>query len=73
MSEWVVLGIIAAGVGGFIFLLWRYGEAKKDQGRAEVRSDLSEKAASNAKKTGEIMAEHRSDDDTAGRLSRGDF
>jgi len=65
----IVGGVIAI----FVALLWLYGRTSKEEGRQEVIAKVNKEEVENAKKTGEIMAEHRSDDDTARRLRDGGF
>ena len=70
MTTYVIIGLGTA----FVFaVLWAALSAKKEQGKAEAIADQSRKEADNVAKAGKIIAENRSDDDTAGRLSDGKF
>lgn len=72
MELWLIVGM-AAVAAVFAFLLWRFGESKAAEGRAEAISEVIKQENKDARKASEVMAEHRSDDDTAGRMQRGDF
>ena len=59
-----------AFAGGAGWLAWSIA---KRQGRIEAEKELLEDDAKRQAKAGSIVAEHRTDSDTAGRLQQGDF
>ncbi len=65
--------IVGGAVALFGALLWLFGRSSKEEGRQEVIAQVNKEEVENVKKTSEVMAEHRSDDDTARRLRDGNF
>ncbi len=77
MSSWLIPVIAAAAVGGLILaitiLIGKLTAEARERGRLEAELTNTKKVLSNEQKASDAMVEHRSDDDTAGRMLRGDF
>ena len=70
----LVITLAAGGIGGtIIFLISKYADERAESAR--LRAELAEarKVLSNEKRSVDALVEHRSDDDTARRLSDGSF
>lgn len=68
---------LAVFIGGTLalcgFLLWALIRASEAKGVMQEQARRASEDTSNAKKAGEVVAEHRSDNDTIDRLHNGKF
>lgn len=65
-----VAGGVLALVAGLVWLIVR---VERKMGQLEIGEKFAKRDADNARKSGAVMAEHRTADDTAGRLRDGSF
>ena len=65
--------VLVGGVAAIFFLVWMLAKASRNEGLADARRREAKKDAEATRKAAEIVAEHRTDDATADRLSNGKF
>ena len=69
----IILSGAVALFGLGVFGIWYAHHSGVKAGKASVELDVAKKDSSDATAMGKVMAEHRGDDDTAGRLRDGSF
>ena len=70
----LVITLAAGGIGGtIIFLIDKYAGQRAEAARLKAELEATRRVLSNEQKASDLVVEHRSDDDTAGRLRDGTF
>jgi hypothetical protein len=74
METMGILGLIlaaAVALGGWLLKL--YGDSQRHAGKLEERDEQNKQAAEAKKRADDVLAEHRTIDDAAEKLRRGEF
>jgi len=67
------LSFLLGGVSAIGFLALIIYWAARNSGRSEALAEMAKRDAENAREAGQILAEHRTVDDTIDKLSNGKF
>jgi len=70
---YIVGGVVIVLIVVSAFGIWFARRKGFEEGQTSVLNEVNKKAAQDAQKTGEIVAEHRDDSDTVNRLRNGNF